>query len=167
MGSEEGLREIVREERTVDLTDDVNYIDAPEDAEEAVGDHLTVLDVDDPDVTHRMLGLASEAGVRQYRKRPVTISAAQWDGTANGAISIINWVLANGGVARYQCTNLTEDGYCTDLDRPEDHSLVIETLEGVMATKPNGYVIRGLAGEFYPHDPDPLWSEAYEPVEEA
>lgn len=165
MGSEEVLREIVREERTVDLTSDVNYIDATEDAEEADGDHLTVLDVDDSDATHRMLGLSTEAGVRQYRKRPVTIWAAQWDGTANGAVSIINWVLANGGAAQYRCTNLTDDGDCTD--QPEDHSLVIETLEGTMATKPGGYVIKGLAGEFYPHDPDPLWSKAYEPVEES
>lgn len=161
MGSEEVLREIVREEHTVDLTSDVDYIDAPEDAEEAAGDHLTVLDVDDSDVMHRMLGLASEAGVRQYRKRPVTIWAAQWDGSATGATGIINWVLANGGSAQYQCINLTEDGDCTD--RPEDHSLVIETLEGVMATKPGGYVIRGLAGEFYPVD-DSIFAESYDSV---
>lgn len=115
--------------------------------------------------TEPILGLDIVAGVKRYRKRPVEIEAAQWDGSASSASAIIMWVVGNGGWAHYTCAALDEGSMCTG--REEDHVLTIETLEGTMAAKPGGYVIKGLAGEFYPHDPDPLWSKAYEPVEES
>lgn len=82
-----------------------------------------------------------------YRKKPVTIEAMQWDGTAAGATPIIDWVLANGATARYH-------------DAP-DPTLAIDTLEGTMLARPQDYVIRGVAGEFYPCKPD-IFEGTYE-----
>ncbi len=158
-GTTEELLDIVEDGRS----QDIDYVEPPEgDEVKDVG--LTVLDAEDLDVIHKRLGFGLAAGVRKYRKRPVVIEAAQWDGSAQSAADIINWVDAGGGTANYACTNLTDEGDCTDDER--DHALVINTIEGNMQTKPGGYVIRGLAGEFYPHDPDPLWSKAYEPDDE-
>lgn len=144
MSAEEDLQAIVKSEAKVDSAD-VDYLTPPPE---------------EPG-----LGLEAAAGVKRYRKRPVEIEAAQWDGSAASASAIITWVIHHGGWAQYKCAVLDEDGMCTD--REEDHVLIIETIEGTMAAKPGGYVIKGLAGEFYPHDPDPLWSKAYEPVEES
>jgi hypothetical protein len=81
---------------------------------------------------------------QRYRKRPVVISAMQWDGTAEGATPIIDWILQSGGTARYTC-----DDYCTGA-----HYITIDTLEGRMLCSSGDYVIRGVAGEFYPCKPD-------------
>lgn len=40
-----------------------------------------------------------------YRKLPVEIDANQWDGTAEGATLIIDWILANGATATYRCSD--------------------------------------------------------------
>ena len=40
-----------------------------------------------------------------FRKKPVEIQAAQWDGTAEGASPIIDWVLTGEHAARYECVN--------------------------------------------------------------
>lgn len=93
--------------------------------------------------------------VKRYRKKPVEIEAMQWDGTRKGAEDIVEWVKSNGGEA-----------ICFGADLYEAfRALHIRTLNGVVDVTPHGYVIRGLAGEFYPHAPDPLWSQAYEPVD--
>ena len=34
--------------------------------------------------------------VKKYRKKPVEISAAKWDGTAEQATHLIEWMLQNG-----------------------------------------------------------------------
>jgi hypothetical protein len=81
---------------------------------------------------------------RTYRKRPVVILAAQWDGSAAGAGPIINWILQGGSTARYTC-----DEYCTGT-----HYIAIETLEGRMMAGAGDWIIQGVAGEFYPCKPD-------------
>jgi hypothetical protein len=43
--------------------------------------------------------------------------------------------------------------------------LVIATVEGVMEANPGDYVIKGVAGEFYPCKPD-IFEQTYEPVTE-
>jgi hypothetical protein len=70
----------------------------------------------------------------------------EWDGSARGAGPIIDWVLGLNGTATYG-------------DEP---SLRIRTLEGVMTASPGDWVIRGVAGEFYPCKPD-IFSATYEP----
>ncbi|MEV6219841.1 hypothetical protein [Nocardia sp. NPDC051833] len=102
------------------------------------------------------------ADPQQYRKKPVTVDAMQWDGTAEGATPIIDWVLANDGTARFSCSQ-PDSGPC----RPgKPHSIAIDALEGAMHASPGDYVIRGVAGEFYPCKPD-IFQQTYEAAENA
>lgn len=90
----------------------------------------------------------------RYRKRPVAIDAVQWDGTAEGATPIINWILESGGTARYAC-----DEHCTG-----SHYLAINTLEGAIVASPGDWIIRGVFGEFYPCKPD-IFAATYEQID--
>lgn len=96
---------------------------------------------------------------QKYTKKPVTIEAAEWDGTAAGAAIIIEWVLAGGGTARYACAGIEE----CDSD-PSSHWVEIDTLEGVMRVSPRDMVICGVQGEFYPCKPD-IFAETYDEAE--
>jgi hypothetical protein len=88
---------------------------------------------------------------QRFRKKPVTVDAMHWDGYPVTATVIIDWMLANGGTARYH-------------DGPS--ALSIDTLEGTMTAVPGDWVIRGVAGEFYPCRED-VFAETYEPAEAA
>ena len=89
----------------------------------------------------------------KYRKRPAVIEAMQWDGTAEGATPIIDWVLANGGTARFSEAR----------DRNEMVPiLAINTIEGTMAGLAGWWIIRGVEGEFYPCKPS-VFDATYEP----
>ena len=51
-------------------------------------------------------------------------------------------------------------------DRPDEcTNLRIKTLEGTMRVDLGDWIIRGIAGEFYPCKPD-IFAATYEPVEE-
>lgn len=82
-----------------------------------------------------------------FRKKPVTISAMQFDGTPESAKAITEWMAAHGapGLPAYT----------------EQKSLAIDTLEGTMTASVNDWVIRGVKGEFYPCKPD-IFAESYE-----
>ena len=88
---------------------------------------------------------------RAYRKKPVWIQAAKWDGSAKDAAVIISWILNQGGTARY-----TGDEHCTGA-----HYIAIDTLEGRVVASPTDWVIRGVAGEFYPCRAD-IFEQTYE-----
>jgi hypothetical protein len=89
----------------------------------------------------------------RYRKRPVVIEAMQWDGTAEDAGPVINWILANGPrAARY------EDDWTV---RPV--GIYIDTLEGTMCASPGDFIIRGVQDEFYPCRSD-IFVATYEEV---
>lgn len=88
------------------------------------------------------------SGPQKYRKNPVEIQAVQWDGTAEGASPILDWIIDNGGYAKYFCSH--------DMGCPgtaEGHTISIRTLEGSILASPGDWVIRGVAGEFYPCKP--------------
>jgi hypothetical protein len=70
-----------------------------------------------------------------FTKRPVTVEAMFWDGVVSTATTIIDWMLASGGTARYH-------------DDPS--ALSIDTLEGTMTAVPGDWIIKGVRGEFYP-----------------
>lgn len=90
----------------------------------------------------------------KYRKKPVVIEAWPWNGTPEGATPIIDWVLGNGGTARYR----------DESDGPgESTVLAIDTLEGPHLARSGDYVIKGVAGEFYPCKPD-IFEKTYEPA---
>ena len=77
-----------------------------------------------------------------FLKRPVAIEAFQWDGSIERATKIINWALANGGTIRL--VTWTDDTW----------RLHVDTLEGVMKASWGDWIIKGVAGEFYPCKPD-------------
>ena len=90
----------------------------------------------------------------RYRKKPIVIEAVQWDGTAEGATPIINWMLENNTTCRYIDTVETVD----------PQSIYIDTLEGTMRCSTDDWVIRGVSGEFYPCKPT-IFDATYEPAE--
>ena len=84
---------------------------------------------------------------QKYRKKPVTIDAIQWDGSAESATPIIDWAISGG--ARVQWSTETPQ------------RLQIETLEGTMSVDPGEFIIKGVKGEFYPCKPE-IFAATYE-----
>lgn len=103
------------------------------------------------------LALAREFGgvsePERWRKRPVTVDAFQF--TGDNAEAIIEWI--NTYVPEDDDPGVWED------DGP---TLVIQTLEGQMEALPDDWIIRGVAGEFYPCK-DEIFEQTYERVAEA
>lgn len=89
--------------------------------------------------------------LEKYKKKPVVIDAIQWDGTEVMAEAIIKIM----GKGEYK----TPD-YKLELG-PE---LVIPTLEGNMTAIPKDWIIRGVAGEFYPCK-DTIFKATYDSVD--
>lgn len=84
--------------------------------------------------------------MKKYRKKPVVIEAVQWDGTAEGALPIIEWSLEQGLlVVSYRGAGV----------------LQIDTLGGTMTARESDWIIRGVRGEFYPCKPD-IFAATYE-----
>jgi hypothetical protein len=88
----------------------------------------------------------------RYRKRPVEVEAMRYDGSEASSSAIRLWVDA------------------TDPGRVEgffdgEYVLVVHTLEGEMRAAPGWWIIRGVAGEFYPCKPG-LFEESYEEVQD-
>lgn len=81
--------------------------------------------------------------IKQYRKKPVIISAVQWTG--------------------YNLDEIAEFMPGPILGRAFDASILINTLEGEMEAKPSDYIIKGIKGEFYPCKPD-IFEASYEEV---
>lgn len=96
--------------------------------------------------------------VQRYRKKPVEIEAAQWDGTAEGAAPIINWAMMYDATIRYRCGD--GDG-CGGM--AGTHNLAVDTLEGTMLAGVGDFIIKGVAGEFYPCKAS-IFRETYEAV---
>lgn len=71
-------------------------------------------------------------GVRQFRKRPVTIEAMQIT-DATSVLDIEEWI------------NSATTGYSTD-----PPTIWIDTLEGRMEGQAGDWIIKGVNGEFYP-----------------
>jgi hypothetical protein len=81
----------------------------------------------------------------KYRKKPVVIEAIQFTGKNDAEIM----------------------EFCPVARDPVDYkpNLIILTLEGEMLVSVGDWVIKGVAGEFYPCKPY-VFEETYEPVEE-
>ena len=97
------------------------------------------------------------SAVKRYRKKPVVIEAMHFKAgrSPGNGYEIAQWC---GGRLN------------TDV-KPSDHtdvrySISIPTLEGVMTASEGDYVIRGVAGEFYPCKPE-IFEATYEPEETA
>jgi len=83
--------------------------------------------------------------MRTYVKRPVEVHAVEWNGDNDVYDFLEEW--SNGNVRR-DTRNL----------------LLIQTFEGVMQAQIGDYIIRGIAGEFYPCKPD-IFEQTYQVVE--
>jgi hypothetical protein len=85
----------------------------------------------------------------RFRKKPVVIEAIHFDGSSESASQIYNWVAPHQPIS---LRNL--DGVKT---------IVINTLEGEMTAQVGDWIIRGVAGEFYPCKPN-IFEQTYESV---
>ena len=84
--------------------------------------------------------------MKEYRKKPIVISATQWLGTKASFDEIMDMGLKNW-----------EPGPIGSQE------FFITTLEGPMCVSKFDYVIRGVAGEFYPCKPT-IFFATYEEV---
>lgn len=86
-------------------------------------------------------------GPRQFRKRSVVVEAMRFEaGTGNACAA---WC---GGAPGMDTTDFGPSPW-----------LKIPTLEGVMRANPGDWIIKGVAGEFYPCKPD-IFAQTYEPA---
>jgi len=97
--------------------------------------------------------------IKKYRKRPVVIEAIQL--TKDYIDAVLDFL--NGpreaGVSRN-----FPDCKVGGID-PADGQFKIKTLEGPHVASPGDYIIKGVAGEFYPCKPD-IFEKTYEEVAE-
>lgn len=100
-----------------------------------------------------------------FRKRPVTIEARQ--ATAESLMDVYRWIEANT-LGTFESLAVLDDGApCpasgVSID-PSDGRMLIATLEGPHWVNLKDWVIRGVAGEFYPCKPG-IFDATYEPVD--
>ena len=87
-----------------------------------------------------------EKTMAMYRKKPVVVEAMQFNGEWTGdATEILSW-MGRGG----------------EWDN-ESYELKIHTPEGTMVASKGDFIIKGVAGEFYPCKPD-IFSATYDLV---
>ncbi len=87
----------------------------------------------------------------KYRKKPVEIDAIEW----NGDLEAVTEFMGCEPVLDDLEVFFTEGTVC---------SIMINTLEGTMECNPYDYIIKGVAGEFYPCKPD-IFKQTYEKIE--
>ena len=97
------------------------------------------------------------AEIRRFRKKPVIIEAIRYTGSRVSFEAICAWMDGD----RTDSPMLGYEG--PNDDDPQEFG--IKTLEGKMKTRPGDYVIKGIAGEFYPCKPD-IFEASYEAVED-
>ena len=93
----------------------------------------------------------------KYRKKPVVIEAMQWDGYPESTQEIIDW----NPEINYQNIPISTSKY----NREYEPALFIPTMEGMMKASVGDWIIKGVAGEFYPCKPD-IFDKTYEKVDE-
>ena len=91
---------------------------------------------------------------QRYRKIPLIINAYQWDGEFT--------ILVKRYPSQRFSTGIKECVICGK--RAVKHG-IIDTLEGAHIVCPNDWIVRGLAGEYYPVKPD-IFEKTYMAVKE-
>lgn len=86
--------------------------------------------------------------IQLYRKKPVVIEAMQLIDDLANHNAVIDWITSGGGRARMPLV---------------EPCVFITTLEGEMRADLGDWVIRGVAGEFYPCK-DSIFEATYEPA---
>jgi len=90
-----------------------------------------------------------------YRKKPVVIEAIQWTGLN---LSEIKDFVGE----KLECDIMDAAGECGE--GPPTVLMKIDTLEGYHYCSINDFIIKGVAGEYYPCKPD-IFVATYENVE--
>jgi hypothetical protein len=93
--------------------------------------------------------------MQKFRKKPVVVEAIQRDGHSSDAV-IIDWV-------NQSMPSRGADGRDVRTAYERFGELHIVTLEGEMHVSVGDWVIKGVAGEFYPCKPD-IFEATYEAV---
>lgn len=88
--------------------------------------------------------------VRQFRKKPVVISAIRLERSPESLEAVLAFLDA-------QAADVVHD------EKAESHAVQIHTLEGTHLAQVGDYIIRGVAGEFYPCKPD-IFEATYDVV---
>ena len=85
--------------------------------------------------------------IKNYRKKPVVIKAVQW--TGDNLDEVQNF--------------LEKDFSSIDAEKwmHDRKDIVIKTLEGLMVTSVNDFIIEGVNGNFYPCKPE-IFHKTYE-----
>ena len=93
-------------------------------------------------------------GPMKFRKKPVVIEAMQFDGSEESADELIDWIYP------------LFDGISAvgDIENAHGWTLYIDTPEGEMECSAGDYIIKGVAGEFYPCKEE-IFHLTYEEVE--
>lgn len=86
----------------------------------------------------------------KFRKKPLEIEAIQWDGSVGVADKIEAWSRSKARMRRLGANGLAV--------------IEVNTREGVMRCRAGDWVIKGIAGEFYPCAPE-IFDATYEEVE--
>ena len=92
--------------------------------------------------------------MKKYRKRPLEVQVAKWDGEKIDGmypLAFFDQYSQNWHYGRYG-------------GQAPGRKIIIHTLEGEMECLPGDYVIQGIHGEFYPVKPK-IFNESYEEAE--
>jgi hypothetical protein len=79
--------------------------------------------------------------------KPPKAEAMHWDGTAEGATPIIDWILDSGSTAKYVCSNPDR---CAETGGDTPHTIHIQTLEGDAVATAGDWIVRDAQGTFHP-----------------
>lgn len=97
----------------------------------------------------------------RYRKKPVEVEARRL--TQREAHDVYLWVEEHVGSFDVNDASAPTPAQGVSIDAVNGF-MVIATMEGLMQAKPGDWIIRGVAGEFYPCKPD-IFEQTYEPAD--
>lgn len=102
--------------------------------------------------------------IKKYRKKPVVIEALQWDGGNLVEIAaFLKGVSVKSIESEINSSELAQKNW-KELEKSSYHKgITIPTLEGNMIASVGDFVIKGVAGEFYPCK-EKIFKETYELV---
>lgn len=92
-----------------------------------------------------------------FTKKPVVVEA--WTAKELNFSAQHNWMLLPASIRE----SYEQGGWVFGVFVDGQHGIYIPTLEGSLFVASEDFVIRGVAGEFYPCKPDIFW-RTYEPV---
>ena len=95
-----------------------------------------------------MTETAAPLDVTRWRGKSAGIGAVRWDGTVSNATAIINWIVAEGGTARY---------------RDESDLLAVDAIDGARFAAAGDWIASYPAGTFRVFTEDEI-TAAYEPA---